>query len=173
MYEDIDNTAVYEAALERCIPFGSNFLPDIVTKTQGVYFWTASGKKIMDFTSGQMSTLLGHGHPEIVETVRQHAAELDHLYSGMMSPPVASLAKALTDETPAGLDKAMFLSTGGESNDCAIKLAKICTGKFEIVGLSKSWHGMTGSAVSTTYNAGRQGFGPIVSESQHKFTSVS
>ena len=59
MYEDIDNVAVYETALQRCIPFGSDFLPDIVTKTQGVYFWTASGKKVMDFTSGQMSTLLG------------------------------------------------------------------------------------------------------------------
>jgi 4-aminobutyrate aminotransferase-like enzyme len=85
MYEDLDNASVYDIAKERCITFGSNFLPDIVTKTQGVYFWTASDSKVMDFTSGQMSTLLGHGHPEVVETVRKHAAELDHLYSGMVS----------------------------------------------------------------------------------------
>jgi 4-aminobutyrate aminotransferase-like enzyme len=80
-----------------------------------------------------------------------------------MSPPVAHLAHALTDALPAGLAKAMFLSTGGESNDCAIKLAKIFTGKFEIVGLSKSWHGMTGAAVAAQYNSGRKGFGPLVS----------
>ena len=85
MYEDFDNASLYEIAKERCITFGSSFLPDIVTITQGVYFWTASGNKVMDFTSGQMSTLLGHGHPEVVETVRKHAAELDHLYSGMVS----------------------------------------------------------------------------------------
>lgn len=93
MYENVENETIYKIAQEQCLPFGSSFLPDIVTKTEGVYFWTASGKKVMDFTSGQMSTLLGHGHPEVVETVRNHAAELDHLYSGMMSPPVAELAK--------------------------------------------------------------------------------
>ena len=108
-------------------------VPDIVIKTEGVYFWTASGKKVMDWTSGQMSCLLGHGHPEVVETVRSHAAHLDHLHSGMMSPPVAALATELTNELPTGLDKAVFLSTGGESNDCAIRLAKTYTGKFEIV----------------------------------------
>lgn len=57
----------------------------------------------------------------------------------------------------------MFLSTGGESNDCAIKLAKAFTGKSEIVGLSKSWHGMTGAAIGAQYNGGRKGFGPLVS----------
>lgn len=173
MYENVHNASVYQTALERCIPFGSSFLPDVVTKTHGVYFWTASRKKVMDFTSGQMSTLLGHGHPEIVETIKAHAAELDHLYSGMISPPVVSLARALTDAMSTGLDKAIFLSTGGESNECAVKLAKIYTGKFEIVGLSKSWHGMTGSAVSTTYNAGRKGFGPIVGRSEYHCSPIS
>lgn len=163
MYENLDNDAIYQQAQEKCLLFGSDFLPDIVTKTEGLYFWTASGKKVMDWTSGQMSCLLGHGHPEVVETLRAHAAELDHLYSGMMSPPVAALATALTDALPPGLDKALFLSTGGESNDCAIKLAKVFTGKFEIVGLSMSWHGMTGAAVGAQYNAGRKGFGPLVS----------
>lgn len=38
--------------------------------------------------SGQMSTLLGHGNPEIVETIHDHAKHLDHLFSGMLSPPV-------------------------------------------------------------------------------------
>lgn len=83
----------------------------------------------------------------------------------MISPPVAALATELTDALPPGLDKALFLSTGGESNDCAIKLAKVFTGKFEIVGLSMSWHGMTGAAVGAQYNAGRKGFGPHVGHS--------
>ena len=147
MYEDTDNSAVYKDAQDNCIPIGSDWLPGIVTKTEGVYFWTASGQKVMDWTSGQMSCLLGHGHPDIVETVRAHAAGLDHLYSGMISSPVTKLARSLTDALPSGLDKCIFLSTGGESNECAIKLAKVFTGKFEIVGLSKSWHGMTSGAV--------------------------
>ncbi|QDS73754.1 hypothetical protein FKW77_005051 [Venturia effusa] len=115
---------------------------------------------MLDWTSGQMSCLIGHGHPEIVRTVSEHAANLDHLFSGMLSPPVISLAKRLTDLTPPGLDKALFLNTGGESNECAIRLAKFFTGKFEIVGLAASWHGVTGVAIGAQYHAGRSGYGP-------------
>lgn len=158
------NDQLYADAKDNLLFFGSPFMPEVVVKTEGVYLWTATGKKVMDWTSGQMSCLIGHGHPEIVETLRQHAASLDHLYSGMVSPPVISLAKKLTDNMPAGLDKAIFLSTGGESNECAIKLAKVFTGKFEIVGLGASWHGMTSGANGAQYHAGRKGYGPLVSD---------
>jgi len=115
---------------------------------------------MLKFTSGQMSTLIGHGHPEVVKTISDHARHLDHLFSGMISPPVISLAKRLTGAAPAGLDKVFFLSTGGESNEAAIRLAKFFTGKFEIVGLAASWHGMTGASQGAQYYAGRSGYGP-------------
>lgn len=110
-----------------------------------------------------MSCLIGHGQPEVVETLRKHAAELDNLYRGMASPPVINLASLLTSVLPEGLDKAVFLSTGGESNECAIKLAKVYTGKFEIVGLGASWHGMTCGANAAQISIGRKGYGPLVS----------
>ena len=109
-----------------------------------------------------MSCLVGHGNPEVVQTIADHAANLDHLYSGMISPPVIRLAEKLTGVLPEGLDRAMFLSTGGESNEAAIKLAKTYTGKFEIVGLGMSWHGMVGSALGAQYQSGRKGHGPPV-----------
>lgn len=115
---------------------------------------------MLDWTSGQMSTLIGHGNPEIVATIQEHAQHLDHLFSGMLSPPVINLAKRLTSVTPPGLDKALFLSTGGESNECAIRLAKFYTGKFEIVGLASSWHGVTSGAIAAQYHSGRAGYGP-------------
>ena len=80
----------------------------------------------------------------------------------MISPPVINLAKRLTSALPPGLDKAFFLSTGGESNEAAIKLAKVFTGKFEIVGLGASWHGVTAQALGTQYHFGRKGQGPLM-----------
>lgn len=130
--------------------------------SKGLYVYTASGRKILDWTSGQMSCLIGHGNPEIVETITKHAANLDHLFSGMISPPVINLAKRLTGVLPPGLDKAFFLSTGGESNEAAIKLAKVFTGNFEIVGLGASWHGVTAQALGTQYHFGRKGQGPLM-----------
>ena len=70
-----------------------------------------------------MSSLLGHGHPEITETVTEHIRNLDHLFSGMLSRPVVDLAARLAELTPPGLDRSMLLSTGGEANEAAIKMA--------------------------------------------------
>ncbi|KAG4435801.1 hypothetical protein IFR05_008722 [Cadophora sp. M221] len=162
LYANIDNEAMMKTAISTLTRYGGKFEPNLITGAAGVYIFTADGRKILDFTSGQMSCLIGHGHPEIVETITQHAAKLDHLFSSMLSPPVVQLAETLTGLLPPGLDKAMFLSTGAESNEAALKMAKLYTGNFEIVALGASWHGMTGAASATTYHSGRRGYGPLV-----------
>src|SRR5262245_44620210 len=60
----------------------------------------------------------------------------------------------------------MFLSTGGEANEAALKLAKLYTGKFEVVGFTGAWHGMTSGAQSVNYFAGREGYGPMLPGTQ-------
>jgi len=107
-----------------------------------------------------MSAILGHSHPEIVETVISAMRKLDHLFSGMISRPVVDLATKLASIVPDGLDRVQLLSTGGEANEAAIRMAKLVTGKYEIVGFAQSWHGMTSGAASATYSAGRRGVGP-------------
>ncbi|GAD94940.1 hypothetical protein BC1G_04988 [Paecilomyces variotii No. 5] len=147
----ISTSALLQEASTSLIRPGGAFLPLIVTRASGVFVYTADGHRILDFTSGQMSCLIGHGHPEIVNTITAHAAQLDHLFSGMLSPPVLNLAERLMATLQGtGLDKTMFLSTGGEANEAAIKMAKLYTGKWEIVGLGGSWHGMTDAARGAT-----------------------
>jgi len=160
--ENNDAARLQAIASKRLINYGTKFDKDIVIRTQGQHVYTLSGHQLLDFTSGQMSTLLGHGHPEVVEVIADHAANLDHLFSGMLSPPVLRLADRLTSVLPQGLDRAFFLSTGGESNEAAIKMAKVYTGKFEIVGLGASWHGVTAQALGAQYHFGRKGQGPVM-----------
>lgn len=160
LYSNISEQKLQEDAKSSLLHYGSSFHPEIITYAKGVYIHTASGHRMLDWTSGQMSCLIGHGHPEIAKVIHDHAQQLDHLFSGMISPPVISLAKRLTSLTPPGLDKAFFLSTGGESNEAAIRLAKFFTGKFEVVGLAASWHGMTSGAMGAQYHSGRAGYGP-------------
>ena len=162
LYRNADLPQLQKVAANSLINYGTKFEPDIVTGSKGLYVYTANGHKVLDWTSGQMSCLIGHGHPEIVETIKNHAENLDHLFSGMLCPPVLNLAHRLTSALPAGLDRAMFLSTGGESNEAAIKMAKIYTGKFEIVGVGASWHGMTAQALGSQYHFGRKGQGPVM-----------
>lgn len=139
--------------------YGGTFERKIIERAAGSYVYDADGKAILDFTSGQMSAVLGHSHPRIVETVQRQIAELDHLFSGMLSRPVVDLAERLAALVP-GLDKVLLLSTGAEANEAAIRMAKVVTGKYEIVAFSKSWHGMTGAAASATFSSGRKGWGP-------------
>lgn len=136
----------------------TSFVPD---RAQGSWLYDASGRKVLDFTSGQMSSVIGHAHPELVETLRQASARLDHLFSMMISKPVTDLAATLAELVPA-LPRLMFLSTGGESVEAAIRLAKVVTGKWEIVGFAQSYHGSTGAAASATYALGRRGHGPLM-----------
>lgn len=159
--KDVPDT---EAGLWSCVNghvmrYGPQFERRMIDRAAGSFVYDTAGEPILDFTSGQMSALLGHSHPDIVDTVREQIGRLDHLFSGMLSPPVVELSKRLGSMIPK-LEKVLLLSTGGESNEAAIRIAKLVTGKHEIVAFSKSWHGMTGLAAAATYSAGRRGYGP-------------
>ncbi len=106
MYDGVDAFALLQSGNNTLIRYGGNFSPDLIVGAKGVYIYSADGRKILDFTSGQMSCLIGHGHEEIVQTIVEHAAGLDHLFSGMLSPPVVQLAERLTGLLPDGLDRA-------------------------------------------------------------------
>jgi 2,2-dialkylglycine decarboxylase (pyruvate) len=138
------------------------FTREIIESAAGSFLTTVDGRRILDFTSGQMSAILGHSHPEIVATVRERIGTLDHLYSGMLSRPVVELAERLAASLPDSLGKVLLLTTGAESNEAAIRMAKLVTGRHEIVSFARSWHGMTQAAANATYSSGRKGYGPSV-----------
>lgn len=142
------------------VRYGGRFSPLVIERAAGSYVYDRDGREILDFTSGQMSSILGHSHPDIVATVTESITHLDHLYSGMLSEPVVSLARRINDTTPQPLQKTLLLTTGAEANEAAIKIAKLYTGRYEIVSFDRSWHGMTAAAAAATFSAGRHGYGP-------------
>ena len=155
-----DHVEFWQRARRHLLKYGGEFVDFVPVRAEGAFLYDADGRRVLDFTSGQMSAVLGHSHPEIVATVRDGIGRLDHLFSSMLSRPVVDLAEALAGLVPQ-LPKVMLLSTGGEANEAAIKLAKLVTGGWEVVGFAQSWHGMTGAAASATYKAGRRGYGPM------------
>lgn len=123
LYKNYSQENLQEKA-KHLLNYGPNFAPVVITRAKGSFI-CAGDKEILDFTSGQMSILLGHGQQEVSETITRHAYQLGHLYSGMLSPPVLELAEKLIGLLPGGLDRVMFLSTGSEANEASIKLAKM------------------------------------------------
>ena len=151
-----------DTARTQIFRYGGDFAPQTIVRAQGSYIYDEDGREILDFTSGQMSAILGHNHPEVAAVVQNMTGVLDHLHSGFLSTPVLDFANALTAILPDRLSRVLPLSTGGESNEAAIRMAKTYTGGFEIVAFDRSWHGVTGGAAAATYSGGRRGHGPTV-----------
>ncbi len=155
-----DDPQFWAKARAHLVRYGGAFAPLIAESAAGNWFTDADGRRILDFTSGQMSAILGHSHPEIVEVARRSIGELDHLYSSILSRPVVDLAALIAEVSPGRLDRVLLVSTGGESNEAALRMSKLVTGRHEIVAMSRSWHGVTGGAASATYSSSRRGYGP-------------
>lgn len=158
----MDEKTFWQLADAHLIRYGGSFTPRRIVRAQGTYVFDDEDRAILDFTSGQMSAVLGHSHPDIVRTVTDSVTHLDHLYSGMLSQPVVDLAVRLTGTLPDTLSSMLLLTTGAESNEAAVKLAKLYTGRHEVVAFDQSWHGMSSGAASTTFSAGRRGYGPMM-----------
>jgi 2,2-dialkylglycine decarboxylase (pyruvate) len=80
----------------------------------------------------------------------------------MLSEPVLALAERLVGLFPEPLRRVMLLNTGSEANEVALKLAKMHTGRFEVVGLTRSFHGLLSGIASVNFSMAHAGYGPLL-----------
>ncbi|HEX2110549.1 MAG TPA: aspartate aminotransferase family protein [Gaiellaceae bacterium] len=144
------------------IRYAGGFAPFTVARAEGAWLETADGRRILDFTSGQICSTLGHNHPRIASAVREALTSVIHLNSWMLSEPVLALAERLAGLFPAPLGKVILLNTGSEANEVALKLAKMFTGRFEVVGLTRSFHGLLAGIASVNFSMAHAGYGPLL-----------
>ncbi|MCE3248933.1 MAG: aspartate aminotransferase family protein [Geminicoccaceae bacterium] len=150
-------------AVERhMIRYVGDFPRFFVERAEGSYFYDDGGRRILDFTSGQMCATLGHNHPAVVGAIRRSCERAIHLFSWILAPEVVELCRELAGLLPPQLQKVILLNTGSEANEAAIRMAKLATGGHEVVALSASFHGLTGGAGAATYSVGRRGYGPAI-----------
>jgi len=143
------------------IRYGGDFIDGVVQRASGSFVETVDGQRVLDFTAGQICATVGHNHPRVVAAIEAACRDVVHLNSWMLSEPVLALAERLLATLPDPLSRAMFLSTGGEGIEAALRMAKLFTGRFEVVSLTRSWHGVTGGASAVTYASSRHGYGPV------------
>ena len=144
------------------IRYAGGFAPFTVARAEGAWVETTDGRRILDFTSGQICSTLGHNHPRIAAAIRESLDTVVHLNSWMLSEPVLELAARLAGLVPAPLDRVMLLNTGSEANEVALKLAKMHTGRWEVVGLTRSFHGLLTGIASVNFSMAHAGFGPLL-----------
>lgn len=113
------------------IRYAGDFAPFVAAKASGSWVKTTDGQRILDFTSGQISSTLGHNHPRIVEAIQRSLREVIHLNSWMVNEDVLELARRLAEMLTEPLVRSMLLNVGSETNEVAFRLAKSYSGKFE------------------------------------------
>ena len=94
------------------IRYVGGFAPFVVARAEGAWVETTDGRRILDFTSGQICSTIGHGHPRINDAIRHSLDEVVHLNSWMLSEPVLALAERLAGLAPAPLERSILLNTG-------------------------------------------------------------
>src|SRR3954454_22253461 len=153
-----------DARAELLIRYGGAFAPEVVASASGSFVETVDGRKVLDFTAGQICATIGHNHPRVVAAIEEACRTVLHPNAWTLSEPVLALAERLIATLPPPLDRAMFLSTGGEGIEAAVRMAKFASGGFEVASLTRSWHGVTaGASALTLAGSARRGYGPAIS----------
>ncbi|MEC9484044.1 MAG: aspartate aminotransferase family protein [Halomonas sp.] len=123
--------------------------PRIIVGAEGSYFTDADGRRVFDALSGLWTCGAGHCRPEIAEAVAQQLHQLDYAPAFQYGHPKAfELAHRIRELTPAGLDHVFFTSSGSESADTALKIARAYwrkkgkPTKTKLIGRAKGYHGV-------------------------------
>lgn len=127
----------------------------VLVRGQGVTVWDADGKEYLDFESGQVCTSTGHCHPAYTRAIIEQAQTLVQTGSGYTSPARVLLAQKLAEIMPGRLQCSYFACTGSEATEVALRLAKLYTGRSEIVSLVRGYDGMTHGSLSVTGLGGK------------------
>jgi ornithine--oxo-acid transaminase len=144
-------------------------LPVVLTKGEGVFLWDVEGKRYYDFLSAYSAVNQGHCHPRIINALIEQAKELT-LTSRAFHNDKLGLAEKFICET-FGYEKALFMNSGAEANETAIKLArkwayttkKVADNQAVIVAVKQNFHGRTTTIISaSTDPSSRKGFGPFM-----------
>ncbi|KAK4941675.1 hypothetical protein LTR10_018414 [Elasticomyces elasticus] len=131
--------------------------PDLVVYAKGPYLWLDDGRKILDACAGAAVASIGHGDQRVIAAVTKQMTQLSYHHTSRLTNRAAeALAHKLIGHRPGGLSHAIFLSSGSEANESAIKLARqywVEVGEPErvhIISRNGSYHGNSIGCVSLT-----------------------
>jgi len=149
--------------------------PRLLVRAEGMYYWTADGRKVLDGQAGLWCVNAGHCRPKIVEAVRRQVGEMDFAPTFNMGHPVAfEFAERLAAVAPKGFSRVFFTNSGSESADTALKIALAYHRvrgegqRFRLVGRERGYHGVNfGGMAVGGIPANRKAFGPGVAGAHH------
>ncbi|WP_457552848.1 4-aminobutyrate--2-oxoglutarate transaminase [Desulfobacula sp.] len=142
--------------------------PCYVKKAKGALIWDLDDKEYIDFAGGIAVMNVGHSHPAIVSAVKDQAEKFMHTcFMVLPYESTIKLAQKLCTLVPGPSEKkAMFVNSGAEAVENAIKIARYYTKKTGIIAFESGFHGRTlmGMSLTGKVKPYKLGFGPFAPE---------
>src|SRR5262245_30974810 len=161
--------------------------PRLLARAEGMYYWTADGRQVLDGQAGlwcvnaghgpagRWGGTAGHGRPKTVGAVQRQAAPMDFAPTSQMGHPIAfEFADRLARLAPERFTRVFFTNSGSESADTALKIALAYhrtrgeSQRFRLIGRERGYHGVNFGGMSVGgIGANRKAFGPGVAGVDH------
>jgi acetylornithine aminotransferase/acetylornithine/N-succinyldiaminopimelate aminotransferase len=126
-------------------------MPIVAERGEGVWLYASNGDRYLDLYGGHAVAGTGHCHPHVVAAIRKQAEKLLFYSNLVYSEARARAAEKLVSIAPSELTKAFFCNSGTESNENAMRMARLTTGRENIITFSGGFHGRTADAISATF----------------------
>src|SRR5256714_4558215 len=126
-------------------------MPVVAERGEGVWIYTSDGSRYLDLYGGHAVAGTGHCHPHVVKAIKEQSDKLLFYSNLVYSEARARAAEKLVSVAPNALTKAFFCNSGTEANENAMRMARMATGRENIITFSGGFHGRTADAISATF----------------------
>ncbi|MBZ0186811.1 MAG: aspartate aminotransferase family protein [Candidatus Obscuribacterales bacterium] len=121
-------------------------------KGKGQFLYDETGREYLDMFAGIVTVSVGHCHPKVTQRTIEQLQTLQHTSTIFLTKPMVELAEKLADIAPGDLSKTFMTNSGTEANESAVRLARLATGRHEVIALEHSYHGESHLASTLTGN---------------------
>lgn len=126
-------------------------MPIVAERGEGVWIFAGDGQRYLDLYGGHAVAGTGHCHPRVVAAIREQSEKLLFYSNLVYSDARARAAKKLVEVAPNSLTKVFFCNSGTEANENAMRMARMTTGRENIITFSGGFHGRSADAISATF----------------------
>jgi len=126
-------------------------MPVVAERGEGVWLFTSDGERYLDLYGGHAVAGTGHCHPHVVSAIKNQADRLLFYSNLVYSEARARAAEKLVSIAPESLTKAFFCNSGTEANENAMRMARMATGREQVITFGGGFHGRTADAISATF----------------------
>jgi len=126
-------------------------MPIVAERGAGVWIYTTDGNRYLDLYGGHAVAGTGHCHPHVVAAIREQSERLLFYSNLVYSEARARAAAKLISIAPAPLSKVFFCNSGTEANENAMRMARMKSGRENIITFSGGFHGRTADSISATF----------------------